>query len=124
MGEGFYFSGQERGIIYTDFYGSSTQSNNAIAISGQNLGCLAHLTDTRLIRLCGKVNGAKAVHIRTGNQYIPDSEVEKTLIEMGIKTLERKIVNVERQLTVAFDMDNHVLYEFQLGKGGRVLYEF
>lgn len=120
MGEALYSSGKEKGIVYTNFYDSPSWSNNAVSILGRDLACLTHLTDTEMIRWCGKIEGARAMHLRTENYRIPDQEVEKALRKISIRQVERAILEVDHPLTVAFDMDNQQIYTFPFEKRGRV----
>ena len=126
MGQVLYSSGSEKGIVYTNFYGSSPEwSNNAIAMASKDASSLAHLVNTKMIRWSGRIQGVRAVHLRTKVPKIPDREVEAVLREMGVKGTERKILPVsDHYSTIAFDMDAGKVYEFPLEKRGRVLHEF
>ena len=110
-GSGIYSKGECKGVAYTHFNNSFISGNNAVALFNEEDSCFVHLGKVCLLEW-SLLNHGSAVNLRDKNSEVSDYQVNSCLNRLGVKKVERKIIDNDGLMTVAFDMDNNKIYAF------------
>jgi hypothetical protein len=110
MGSGFYGS-RPKGVVGTSFYDVPLWTNNALALYDEENACFLHLGKLSLVDTC-LLDEGRAIHVRSRNSLIKDSDVDYHLDRIGIRDVERRVIDVSRTLHVAFDLEKRRVHVF------------